>query len=827
MPHFVWLSEPDGTITFFNKRWIQYTGLTVDGMKNAGVKGVVHPADLDDTWTRWSTALKTGTAYETEYRLRNVEDGSYRWFLARALPVHDDAGNNPRWIGTATDIDEHKRSRENLEFVLKAVDTFGASLNVHDICERFANLAIEQFADWCFVMLFEEPDLFTTVAVAHKDPMRVAEIREFQRANDVRRRSQKMLDALRNGPIVVRRVTDDFLRATATNEEHLNVVRGLEMHSLMVVPLQSSTGTYYGAVAFVSAESRHAFTQTELAVAERTANRAAAAIDTALVFDEEQRTTRRLRLLTKATDVLFESLDLGGAYQRLADVVVPEIADFALVMTVDAQGLRVTGAAHRDPKTARIVERLRGVRIMQVRAERSLMRVLDEHKPVLLEAGELDSFVTGTWPHLFADIAALHPASGIGIPIHSRGKTYGGLFVFNSRAERTYDRNDMPILVEVANRMAIAVANAESFERERTIAATLQKASLPAKLPSTSDLRFDGVYTPTSQGGSVGGDWYDAIQLDDGSVMVSVGDVAGSGLEAAVIMSKVRHVIAVGPLHQRDPSKILDAADWILRYRFPDAIVTAFVGIISADRSGILFASAGHPPPLIRRGGELIEVTAHGLPLGLGTFDTRPLPEWLALEPDDLVVLYTDGLTEWNHDPADGERRLREIGSSDAVCHCNKPARLIHDVCIAGESRDDVAVMTVGIGNADSWFFEAENALTAQDARAEFLAYLRERISDEKALGQAELVFGELMANVVQHAPGPVSVCCDWAQSQPVVRVIDRGAAFQIDSDLPDWRSESGRGLYLIRAACDDVRVERLQGYGNYVSAKLRARRDR
>jgi PAS domain S-box-containing protein len=826
MPHFVWLAEADGTVTFFNRRWLQYTGLTVDGMSMPGIKGVVHPADLDETLKRWNNALQTGVSYEIEYRLRNVEDGSYRWFLARALPVMDESGRNPRWIGTATDIDEQKRSAENLEFVLKAVNAFGSSLETHEICERFANLAVEHFADWCFVMTLDEPEKFTTVAVAHKDPKRGEEIRDFQRKNANFQQPKAVVDALRRGPLLIPRVTDEQIRATATGEEPLAMIQNIEMHSVMVVPLQSPAGDFYGAITLVSAESRRTFTEADLAVAERAAERAGAAIQNALVFDEQHRTAQRLRLLAKVTDHLFESLDIEGAFQRLAEIVVPEIADFALVMNVDESGLRVVGASHRDPALADVVGRLRDFRIMQVRAEQSLLGQLDDRKPVLLDAAALQAFTADTWPHLSAEMNALKPRSGVRIPIHVRGKAHGAVFVFNSVTDRLYDANDLPILVEIAGRMAIAIENAESFERERTIATTLQKASLPSVLPSSPDMRFDGVYTPTSQGASVGGDWYDAIALDDGSVMISVGDVAGSGLEAAVIMSKVRHVIAVGPYHESDPSKILNAADWILHYRFPDAVVTAFVGIISPDRSGIRFANAGHPAPLIRRGDELIEAKAHGMPLGLRKFANQPsTSEWLPLQPDDLFVLYTDGLTEWNHDFAAGESALHAIASSTAVRHVAKPARLIHDVCIAGESRDDVAVMTVAMGAVDAWSFEAESALAAQDARSEFVHYLRSHIDDYVAIAQAELVFGELMANIVQHAPGPVNIYVDWDGSSPVIHAIDRGKCFRLESDLPDFFSESGRGLFLIRAACDNVRVERLQDYGNYVSATLRIRR--
>jgi anti-sigma regulatory factor (Ser/Thr protein kinase) len=288
-----------------------------------------------------------------------------------------------------------------------------------------------------------------------------------------------------------------------------------------------------------------------------------------------------------------------------------------------------------------------------------------------------------------------------------------------------------------------------------------------------------------------------------------------------VIMSKVRHIIGVGPLHQNDPTKILDAADWILSYRYPEAIVTAFVGIISADRTTIKFANAGHPHPIVRRGRELIDLRASGLPLGLRRWAGASATETATLESGDLLVLFTDGLTEWDHDWAEGERRFRTIVSTDAVGHTRSPGRLIHDACLTHGSRDDVALMAVSLGKPESWTFETENAFAAQDARSEFISYLREHIRDDNAIDQSELVFGELMANVVRHAPGPVSVYVDWCGKDPVVHVIDRGPAFHVTANLPDAYSETGRGLFLIQSSCADVFVERIEDYGNHVSVRL------
>lgn len=821
MPHFVWLADPDGTINFFNERWIRYTGATVDDMRRNGTKGIVHPADLDLTWQRWSAALQSGSPYEVEYRLRNVEDGSYRWFLARALPVRDETGRNPLWIGTATDIDSQKRSRESLEFLLGAVSAFASSHGVDEVCDRFANLAVEQFADWCHVSLFRAPDTFATVAAAYKDLALADRARELEQIYREHRQTEQEINELSKAPILYPSLPKGRTRGTSAGEQFLQLARSLQMQSVMVVPLRAPAGEFFGMISFGSAGSHRSFTPEDLTVAERAATRAAEAIRKEMLFDEERRTTQRLRFLAKANEELFESLDIKDSFQRLAELLVSEIADIAFIELIDGNGLRTVGAAHHDRAKASLVNGFRGVRMLHPRAEQHMIAQLNEHRPSLRDAASIEKIPSAVWPYLSAVVESLHPRSAITVPIFAGGKTYGGIFVYYSDSEREYDVNDLPTITEIARRTAVMIEHVESFERERRIAATMQKASLPPALPVVADLRFEGVYTPTSESGSFGGDWYDAIAFDDGSVMVSVGDVSGSGLEAAVIMSKVRHIIGVSPLHQDDPTKMLDAADWILSHRYPDAIVTAFVGIISADRKTIRFANAGHPYPLIRRGSDLIDLRASGLPLGLRKCADPSATETAALESGDLLVLFTDGLTEWGHDWAEGERRLRAIVSTDAVSHTGSPGRFIHDACLTQGSRDDVALMTVALGKPESWTFETENAYAAQDARTEFISYLRDHIHDEAAIDQAELVFGELMANVVRHAPGPVSVYVDWCGTDPVIHVIDRGPAFHARADLPDAFSESGRGLFLIQSSSADVLVERIEDYGNHVSVRL------
>jgi PAS domain S-box-containing protein len=236
-----------------------------------------------------------------------------------------------------------------------------------------------------------------------------------------------------------------------------------------------------------------------------------------------------------------------------------------------------------------------------------------------------------------------------------------------------------------------------AYEREHRIAMTLQGAFLTERLPDVAGFAFDAVYRPADNEAEIGGDWYDAIELDDGRVVISIGDVAGHGLDAAVVMGKLRQTIrAVAPIVGFDPVAILDATDRSLRSEAPDTMCTAFVGIIDPRSQTLSFATAGHPPPLLRSNETVVELWGRGLPLGL----RRPgdgCGKSLALPRDGLLVLYTDGLIESTRDLEAGERRLRDALAA-AGGTTAEPARYIAERVLADGARDDVEILAVTIG---------------------------------------------------------------------------------------------------------------------------------
>ena len=114
VPQLVWTTRPDGLVEYWNQRWYDYSGSSPEQSSGHGWNQFLHPDDYQHTLTVWRHALATGEPYEIEYRLKDGQTGTYRWFLARGTPVRDETGQIVKWFGTCTDIDEQKRTEEAL-----------------------------------------------------------------------------------------------------------------------------------------------------------------------------------------------------------------------------------------------------------------------------------------------------------------------------------------------------------------------------------------------------------------------------------------------------------------------------------------------------------------------------------------------------------------------------------------------------------------------------------------------------------------------------------------------------------------------------------------
>jgi PAS domain S-box-containing protein len=126
-PAIIWAAAPDGTITFHNQRWLEYTGITAEQNARDWPAHVLHPDDRERCVAAWSRALEQGTEYEIEVRNRR-HDGQFRWFLTRATPIRDAEGRVVEWHGSTTDIHDRKTAEEALEDASRRKDEFLAIL---------------------------------------------------------------------------------------------------------------------------------------------------------------------------------------------------------------------------------------------------------------------------------------------------------------------------------------------------------------------------------------------------------------------------------------------------------------------------------------------------------------------------------------------------------------------------------------------------------------------------------------------------------------------------------------------------------------------------
>ncbi|MGR4065286.1 MAG: SpoIIE family protein phosphatase [Vulcanimicrobiaceae bacterium] len=551
-------------------------------------------------------------------------------------------------------------------------------------------------------------------------------------------------------------------------------------------------------------------------------------------IDDMRRSALERAFLSEASRILAQSLDLKSTLQSLARMTIPLFADWCQISLSDEDGRMMTVAiAHRDPEKHELAQRLVGRAHLNASAARGTPYVIRTGRTDVIEqAGPIAAEVVAD-----SDELEIYRRVGIGRstcgPFVADGRTLGAIAAVYVDELRPLVTDDVPVLEELGRRAGVAVERASEFERQHRVAQSFQAASLPSGLPTLAGTTFDAVYVPASNEVQVGGDWYDALRLIDGRVVVSIGDVTGNGLRAAVTMGNMRQIIrGIAQVHA-SPALMLDAADRALRLEHPDQYVTAFVGVYDPIASTFAYASAGHPPPMLRHPDGTIDMLSDGgLPLGLRQV-AKAGGNTISIEPGSFLVFYTDGLTEASRRPIDGEENLKDIVRDGRALSAEHPARALRDAVFEGDlPKDDVAILVMGIERHDArpasgdlvqrWFFDASDADAAQRARREFTDGLRARAADPVFVYRAEVVFGELVGNAARYTPGPVEVAVDWSGTLPVLHVLDDGPGFSHVPALPrDVYSESGRGLFIIELMSKTFSVSKRPQGGSHARAVL------
>jgi PAS domain S-box-containing protein len=561
-------------------------------------------------------------------------------------------------------------------------------------------------------------------------------------------------------------------------------------------------------------------------------------IGTMTDIHDQRQAAREREFLLRASEIFARPLDLEATLRAIARTAVPEIGDWCQIdLRTDDGRIKTVAMAHRDPEKDRLAQQFVGRIHLNPQGEYGSPYVIRTGKseliedvvPEMVESSVADAGETAIYLELGI-------RSAVSVPLVAEGETLGMLSVLSGASLRRYSQDDVPMVEELGRRAGLAIHKARLFEREHRAAESFQEASLPAALPDAPGLVLDAFYAPGRAEAQVGGDWYDAMRLVDGRVVVSIGDVAGSGLQAAVTMGNMRQIIrGIAQVHA-DPALMLDAADRALRLEHPDKFVTAFVAVFDPISSMLTYASAGQPPPLLRKPtGETEPLTGTGLPLGLRSNFEKADSTTIELPPGSTLLLYTDGLTEFDREPVDGERRLQQIFGG--IGEDEQPARAIAERMMdGGTAHDDVAVMVLRIGEPlerdahdrellRRWSVHTDRMRDVTAARRAFGEAFGEHGATPEDVAMAELVFGELVGNATRYAPGPVDVIADWSGPDPVLHVLDEGPGFRHISILPpDLMSESGRGLFIVSALTHDFRIAKRHHGGSHARAVLRLR---
>lgn len=447
--------------------------------------------------------------------------------------------------------------------------------------------------------------------------------------------------------------------------------------------------------------------------------------------------------------------------------------------------------------------------------------VLDFFVPQFAGGARLLVGTDGVLPAIRSKGVVLPDADGVRrIPLLAARDHLG---VIELHDPQPFLEGECSLLDAAANRCGLALRNALSYARERHTAHSFQNAALGAPLPHVPGYAFDAVYEAGRADALVGGDWHDVFALADGRCVLSIGDVMGSGLEAAVAMVNVRQTIrGVAHIHA-DPLLMIEAADRAVRAQHPERFVTTFVAVLDPVTHECSYASAGHPPPFLRDpDGRIQSLFAPGVPLGLATSDARSHIGYARVSPGSLLLLYTDGLTEATRDVVQGESRVRDALAQIAPDEPNV-ARRIYEQVLAGHSSDDVAILSVrftGHRSARRWRFDPRWQDAAKRVRAEIEQELK--MAPGADLYSFRSIFAEVCANLIQYAPGTVEFNLEQRDGAPVLHIVDRGPGFHFSARLPrDLFSQRGRGLFLIASLARDFTVEHRPGGGSHARITL------
>jgi serine phosphatase RsbU (regulator of sigma subunit)/anti-sigma regulatory factor (Ser/Thr protein kinase) len=421
------------------------------------------------------------------------------------------------------------------------------------------------------------------------------------------------------------------------------------------------------------------------------------------------------------------------------------------------------------------------------------------------------------FPGPFRDAQTEGLGATAALPLTARDGAVTGSLAIMWSSEREFSAEDMAFALEIAELTAETLERVRSAERDRSVALALQNALLALDMWS-AHVVVGARYVSSDSDLRVGGDWYDAIERDDGKVVVAVGDVVGSGLDAAATMGRLRSSLGITALQTPDPARILRYLDHYAA-RVPGAIATTVaIAVHDGRRERVSYVSAGHPPALLARPGGAVDVLEGGRswPLQIGFSGDRPSAASAAFPAGSVLVLYTDGVVERRGEIIDeGIARL----SASLRAHWNLPVRhlvrqLLADVGIDDIApHDDTAVIALRSVGTDPTLFVDTIPVAASDIallRHRLQAWLEGLALAAPVVSDIVVAVNEAVTNAVMHGGGfdaakvvQVEAC---RRPEAIIVTVSDGGRW-----LPGLERDptvGGRGFRIMEQLSSDVTIE-------------------
>lgn len=385
----------------------------------------------------------------------------------------------------------------------------------------------------------------------------------------------------------------------------------------------------------------------------------------------------RLRDIQSITDAELHRLDdeelLTELLTRTREILQ---ADTAAVLLLDYSSGYLTATA----ATGLEEEVRQGVRIPVGRGFAG--RIAAERRPVILDRVDHTTVLN---PILYAKgIKSL-----IGVPLIAGGRVLGVLHV-GSLTRRQFTSDDTQLLQLAADRAAAAVQSMTA-RTDRTAAVAMQRGLLPSALPVVEGAEVAARLIPGR--GVIGGDWYDMFALPSGELGLVIGDVAGSGLQAAVVMGRMRSALRAYALESADPAWVLQMLDRKMQYFEPEALATVLYAVIEPSLERAHVSSAGHLPPAVALPGQQTQLAEIRSDVMIGVLPSvSRRTTTLKLLPGTVLAFFTDGLVERRGEPLD--ESLAQLCQALRAAPAEFAAADVMQAMVGSQpARDDIALL--------------------------------------------------------------------------------------------------------------------------------------